>query len=106
MAKKARKRKKNTAKKGKPKAAKKKSSKKKKQVKKKPSKGKKYYTTKGGKLKKSMFHDIDEGALTKKAKRAGMSPMAFARRVVANSGRYSEETRKQAQWAINATKKK
>ena len=45
------------------------------------------------------------GALTKKAKAAGMSPQAYARRVMAApKGRYSPLTRRQANFARVASK--
>lgn len=45
------------------------------------------------------------GALTKKAKAAGMSPQAFAGKVMsAKKGTYSAQTRRQANFARNAAK--
>jgi hypothetical protein len=42
------------------------------------------------------------GALTKKAKAAGMSPLAFARKVMsAKKGAYPAQTRRQANFAKN-----
>lgn len=44
-----------------------------------------------------------EGAFSRKAKAAGMSTAAYARKVLAApKGRYSAETRKQANFALNA----
>jgi len=46
-----------------------------------------------------------EGLFTAKAKREGMTPAAFARKVLAApEGRYSASTRKQANFARNARK--
>ena len=46
-----------------------------------------------------------EGIFTRKAKAAGMTPAAYARKVLsAPEGRYSAETRKQANFARNARK--
>jgi len=44
------------------------------------------------------------GRLTAKAKKAGLSPLAFARKVVANPSAYSKSTDKQAQFAVNFNK--
>ena len=51
------------------------------------------------KIKKSR-----EGLFTDKARRAGMSVPAFARRVLAEGSRYSAETKRQANFARNSRK--
>jgi len=51
------------------------------------------------KIKKSR-----EGLFTAKAKRAGMSVQAYARKVLANPDRYPTTTVKQANFARNAKK--
>ena len=46
-----------------------------------------------------------EGAFTRKAKAAGMTPAAYARKVLSSpKGRYGAETRRQANFARNARK--
>lgn len=45
-----------------------------------------------------------EGLFTAKAKRAGMGVQAYARYVLANKGRFSAATVKQANFARNAKK--
>ena len=65
-----------------------------------------YIDPKTGKRKKSMYADLDKGAFTRSAKRAGMSVQKYASKVIANPGRYSEKTRKRAQFAKNQKKKK
>lgn len=53
----------------------------------------------GRKVKITIKHP---GALTKKAKAAGMSPQAFASKVMsAKKGKYPAQTRRQANFAIN-----
>ena len=58
------------------------------------------------KSKKDTIHikPSHEGLFTAKAKRAGMSVQAYATKVLANPSKYSEATRKQAQFAKNAKK--
>jgi hypothetical protein len=56
-------------------------------------------TKSGIEIKKS-----HEGLFTAKAKKAGKSVQAYAAEVLANPGRFSEATRKQAQFARNAKK--
>ena len=46
------------------------------------------------------------GSFTAQAKKAGMSPLAFARKVLANPKRYSPTTVKRANFALNANKRK
>ena len=46
----------------------------------------------------------NRGKFTEKAKRAGMSVQAYARKVLAKGSKASAETRKQANFARNASK--
>ena len=62
-------------------------------------KPRKTYVDKSGRRRKSMYADLDKGAFTRQAKRAGMSVQAYARKVTANPGRYSRRTVKRAQFA-------
>lgn len=48
--------------------------------------------------------DIKEGAFTAQAKRAGMGVQAYARKVLANPGRYSDTTVKRANLAKTFSK--
>jgi hypothetical protein len=58
-----------------------------------------YIDKKTGKRKKSMYADLDEGAFTKKAKRAGRTVQEHASSVVKNPKKHTGKTRKQAQFA-------
>lgn len=52
-----------------------------------------------GKKKKWIPKDLDEGAFTEKAKRAGMSVQQFAEKVLANPEKYDPKTVRQANLA-------
>ncbi len=45
------------------------------------------------------------GALTRKANRAGMTVLAFSRRVKANPGKFTRLTRRQAAFFLNVLRK-
>ena len=45
-----------------------------------------------------------EGSFTKQANRAGMSVQDFAKHVLAHPGKFTERTRKRAQFAANMAK--
>ena len=51
------------------------------------------------KVKKWIPKDLDEGAFTEKARRAGMSVQEFANKVMANPEKYDQKTVKQANLA-------
>jgi len=53
---------------------------------------------------KDLFAGLKEGAFTAQAKRAGMSVQAFATEVLRHPDKYTERTRKRAQFAKNVKK--
>jgi DNA repair exonuclease SbcCD ATPase subunit len=53
---------------------------------------------------KEFLGDLDSGAFTAKAEKAGMSVQEFAHHVMANKDKYDGKTRKQANFALTAPK--
>ena len=58
-----------------------------------------YIDPKTGKRKKSMYANLDKGAFTKKAKRAGKTVQQHATSVTAKPKKHTKKTVKQAQFA-------